>query len=128
MSNVGEGASLDFAVLAIGFAEKDGGRGVAIGDGSDVHAYIIWQHMRLYKHYIALLHAYKDEHETTQRHQNKEISLFMGQNFGLKTIDCPANRWNWPLMVISGSEYVRIARRPLLGGAPFPNLRRGVAA
>ena len=31
MRDVGEGAGLDFAVLAIGFAEEDGGRGVAIG-------------------------------------------------------------------------------------------------
>ena len=41
MSDVGDGASLDFAVEAIGFAEEDGGRGVAVGYGGNVHAYII---------------------------------------------------------------------------------------
>jgi hypothetical protein len=43
MSDVGDRASLDFAVEAIGFAEEDGGRGVAIGHGGDIHAYIIRQ-------------------------------------------------------------------------------------
>ena len=39
MSDVGDGAGLDFAVEAVGFTEQDGGRGVAIGDGGDIHAY-----------------------------------------------------------------------------------------
>jgi hypothetical protein len=43
MRDVGDGASLDLAVEAVGFAEEDGGRGVAIGYGGDVHAYIIRQ-------------------------------------------------------------------------------------
>jgi hypothetical protein len=41
MSDVGDGASLDFAVETIGFAKEDGGRGTAVGYGGDVHAYII---------------------------------------------------------------------------------------
>jgi len=41
MSEIGKGARFDFAVLAIGFAEENGGRGVAVGYGGDVHAYII---------------------------------------------------------------------------------------
>ena len=41
MSDVGDGARLDFAVEAIGFAEEDGGRGVAVGNGGDVQAYIL---------------------------------------------------------------------------------------
>ena len=36
---VGEGALLDLAALAIGLAEQDGGRGGAIGHGFDVHGY-----------------------------------------------------------------------------------------
>ena len=35
---VGEGAVLDFAILAETFAEEDGRRGVAIGDDGDIHA------------------------------------------------------------------------------------------
>jgi hypothetical protein len=58
MRDVGEGAGFDFAVLAIGFAKEDGGRGVAIGHGGNVHAYIIRLYMRFYKHNIAILHAY----------------------------------------------------------------------
>jgi hypothetical protein len=42
MSDVGEGTSLDFTVLAIGFTEEDGGRGVAIGYRGNIHAYILW--------------------------------------------------------------------------------------
>jgi hypothetical protein len=41
MGEVGEGAGLDLAVLAVGDAEEEGGRGVAIGHGGDVHAYSI---------------------------------------------------------------------------------------
>src|SRR5260370_11530394 len=41
MRDVGNGAGLDFAVLAVGFAEEDGGRRVAVGHGGDVHAYTI---------------------------------------------------------------------------------------
>ena len=52
MSDVGDGASLDFAIEAIGFAEEDGGRGVAIGDGGYIHAYIIRQQPAYYKHII----------------------------------------------------------------------------
>ena len=58
MSDVGDGASLDFAVEAIGFAEEDGGRGVAIGDGGDIHAYLISQIHHTHKHKINNLHAY----------------------------------------------------------------------
>ena len=38
---VGEGALLDLAALAIGLAEQDGGRGGAVGHGFDVHGYIM---------------------------------------------------------------------------------------
>ena len=39
LRQVGEGAFTDLAGLAIGFAQQDGGRGVSIGDGLDVHGY-----------------------------------------------------------------------------------------
>ena len=42
MREVDEGAGVDRAVAAEGLAEEDRGRGVAIGNGSDVHAYIIF--------------------------------------------------------------------------------------
>ena len=86
MSDVGDGASFDFAFEAIGFAEEDGGRGVAIGHGGDVHAYIIWQYNKNNKLKIYILHAYKNEHETAYRHQNKEIFPFSCQNFGLACV------------------------------------------
>ena len=34
-----EGTFTDLAGLAIGFAQQDGGRGVSVGDGLDVHGY-----------------------------------------------------------------------------------------
>jgi hypothetical protein len=46
LREVGQGTRFDLAVFAVGFAEEDGGRGVAIGDGGDVHAYIISQPFR----------------------------------------------------------------------------------
>jgi len=41
MGDVGEGARLDFAVIPVGLTEEDGGRGVAIGHGGDVHTYTL---------------------------------------------------------------------------------------
>src|SRR5271157_347796 len=38
---VGDGAILDLAVLPEGFAQEDGRRGVAVGDGSDIHDFFI---------------------------------------------------------------------------------------
>jgi hypothetical protein len=63
MSDVGDCASLDFAVEAVGFAEEDGGRGVAIGHGGDIHAYTISHLVHKYKHIFRILHAYTNEPE-----------------------------------------------------------------
>ena len=52
MRDVANGAGLDFAVLAVGFAEEDGGGRVTVGYGSDVHAYIISTNFAIYKHKI----------------------------------------------------------------------------
>jgi hypothetical protein len=46
MGNVGEGTVADFAVKPKGLAEENGGRGVAVGDGGYVHAYILSQYYR----------------------------------------------------------------------------------
>ena len=50
MGDVGNGPGFDFAVEAEGLAEENGGRGGAVGDGGDVHAYIIHVDNRYYKH------------------------------------------------------------------------------
>jgi hypothetical protein len=50
MGDVGEGAVEDLAVEAEGFAEEDGRRGVAVGYGGDVHAYIISLYITYSKH------------------------------------------------------------------------------
>ena len=39
LRQVGQGAFTHLAGLAIGFAQQDGGRGVSVGDGLDVHGY-----------------------------------------------------------------------------------------
>ena len=41
MGEVGKGAVLNLAVLAKGFPEEEGGRGVAVGDGGDIHDFYI---------------------------------------------------------------------------------------
>jgi hypothetical protein len=58
MSDVGNGASLDFAVLTIGFAEEDGGRRVAVRHGGDVHAYTISNNNHKNKDKLQNIHAY----------------------------------------------------------------------
>jgi hypothetical protein len=52
MRDVANGAGLDFAVLAVGFAEEDGGGRVTVGYGGDVHAYIISTNFVICKHKI----------------------------------------------------------------------------
>lgn len=59
MGEIGQGTSFNFAVLAVGFAEEEGGRGVAVGDGGDVHAYTISQQHNKHKHNNNYIHAYK---------------------------------------------------------------------
>ena len=55
---VGEGAGFDFALVPEGLAEEDGWRRVTIGDGGDVHAYLIAQYKPSVKDiiYITCLH------------------------------------------------------------------------
>src|SRR5260370_41396404 len=38
VGEIGEGAVFDFAVLAEGLAQEDGGRGIGVGHGGDIHA------------------------------------------------------------------------------------------
>jgi hypothetical protein len=38
---VGEGTSFDLAVFPVAFAQEDSGRGVSVGDSSDIHAHFI---------------------------------------------------------------------------------------
>jgi hypothetical protein len=50
MGEVGQGALEGLRAFAPAFAEEDGGRGVAIGDGFDVHGSIICYTVDIYKH------------------------------------------------------------------------------
>jgi hypothetical protein len=63
MSEIGKGARFDFAVLAIGFAEENGGWRLSVGYGGDVHAYTIKQIRRQRRHKIAILHAYNNDRQ-----------------------------------------------------------------
>jgi hypothetical protein len=49
MRDIGDGAGLYLAGLAIRFAQEDGGRGVAVGDGGDIHAYNVLQKLQISK-------------------------------------------------------------------------------
>jgi hypothetical protein len=40
LGKIGDGAVLDLAGVAVGFAQKDAGRGVAVGDALDEHGYV----------------------------------------------------------------------------------------
>ena len=60
---VGEGALLDLAGLAIGLAEQDGGRGGSVGDGFDVHGYASCTLTTSCQNHFSLLHGY-NRHST----------------------------------------------------------------
>jgi hypothetical protein len=53
MGEVGKGAVADLAIETKGLAEEDSGRGVAVRDGGDVHAYIISHIYSNNKHYYS---------------------------------------------------------------------------
>ena len=57
MGEIGKGTIFNFAVFAEGFAEEDGGWRFAIGDGGDVHTYLLSQ-IHLLSTHIYLLHDY----------------------------------------------------------------------
>ena len=50
MGDVGEGAGLDLAILPVGLAKENGRRGIAVGHGGHVHAYILQHHISTVKH------------------------------------------------------------------------------
>src|ERR1700693_6574050 len=47
VGEVGQGALVGFVALAPAFAEEDGGRGSAVGDGFDVHGNTIHKYVRM---------------------------------------------------------------------------------
>jgi hypothetical protein len=55
---IGEGALVDLGADADGFAEEDSRRGVAIGDGLDVHGSMIQLLSQQYKTNLSYLHGY----------------------------------------------------------------------
>src|SRR5262249_46837621 len=83
MGEISQGPVADLAVDAEGFAEEDGGRGVAVGDGGHVHAYILWLLISYYKHNNCTLHAYIICAQWTLPHENKRFQRFKLRNFGL---------------------------------------------
>ena len=52
MRQVGEGTIPDLAVLPEGFPQEDGRRGVAVGDGGDIHDFCIRLIVRYFKQNI----------------------------------------------------------------------------
>src|SRR5450759_2404552 len=94
MGDVGEGARFDFAVIPVGLTEEDGGRGVAIGHGSHVHAYIISQTNYTYKLNYNILHAYVIRQKNVFTNQNKQLPLNRSKNFGLE-IPCFLHMLSW---------------------------------
>src|ERR1700736_2305369 len=46
VGEVGQGALVGFVALAPALAEEDGGRGIAVGDGFDVHGTTIHKYLR----------------------------------------------------------------------------------
>src|SRR5487761_578574 len=59
MGEIGEGAIFHFTFIAEGFAEEDGGGGIAVGDGGDVHTYLL-SHTRALSRIKLPLHDYRE--------------------------------------------------------------------
>jgi hypothetical protein len=59
MGEIGQGAVFDFAVIAVGLAKENGGRGVAVGDGGDVYADLIQQSLNIVKVIINNVYIYQ---------------------------------------------------------------------
>ena len=66
---VGQGALADLAVLALGLAQEHGGRGVAVGDGLDVHGSMIQLAKPQYKTKMSHLHGYTSAPTKIQIHK-----------------------------------------------------------
>src|SRR5580692_4969012 len=79
IGEVGQGALAGFVAFAPALAEEDGGRGVAVGDGFDVHG----------SYYARLLIIVKDHMLLTWEH-------FHGAKFGLRSNKSETYRRIWP--------------------------------
>ncbi len=70
VGEVGEGAFDDPFTLAQAFAEEDGGRGGAVGDGIDVHGHILSHTITKCKHIIHITWAHKTKRGQPFRKEN----------------------------------------------------------
>jgi hypothetical protein len=67
MGEIGQGTISDLALLVEGFAEKDGGRGVAIRESNDIHDFIsVYGHKPNKSRQIFQLHDYKSTPKIAQ--------------------------------------------------------------
>src|SRR5215469_15070443 len=57
VTEVEQGALLDLAVDAIALAQQNGGRGIAVGNGLDVHGYIYRESVNISTHNVAIYMA-----------------------------------------------------------------------
>ena len=75
MREVGEGAVADLAVETEGLAEEDSGRGVAVGDAGDVHAYSISYKYNIIQVCLYNLHDYTNETNRATRNKTNEFTF-----------------------------------------------------
>ena len=83
---MGQGAFTNPFALAEGFPQEDGRRGVTIGDGLNVHGYILptkVNHKPTY--YMGTYSIYKFFLTLSLSAHYGQISVFFGRNFSLKT-------------------------------------------
>src|ERR1700751_5986886 len=57
VTEVEQGPLLDLAVDAIALAQQDGGRGIAVGNGLDVHGYLYRESMNISTYNLAIYMA-----------------------------------------------------------------------
>jgi hypothetical protein len=85
---IGESALHHFAIHAGGFAEEDGGRGVAVGDGLDVHGNIMseitHENKQTMQIYMGTQIAAKIRSNATNHSEMKGLSARSGQRFRKK--------------------------------------------
>ena len=83
---VGEGAGFDFALVPEGLAEEDGWRRVTIGDGGDVHAYLIAQYKPSVKDIMSITCLQKTRRPKTSKQHPLPLNLNYSKFSGGKSV------------------------------------------
>src|SRR5487761_212842 len=89
MGETGEGAIFHFTFIAEGFAEEDGGWGIAVGDGGDVHTYLL-SHTRALSRIKLPLHDYYNRPKSILTTEAIATYLNLGEGRSVRRATIPS--------------------------------------